>query len=118
MSSGDSKIDWKKPVQITGSQDGPPRPARVLYEDSGNRLIEWQTECHGAAVAMVSEYGKLIATLHSGAAMPGTTQFVENVPEKVVPPKPKDTLVMFLSREEADLRGEAIAALARQACAA
>jgi DNA-binding response OmpR family regulator len=33
-------------------------------------------------------------------------------------PAIKDTLVMFLSREEAERRGEAIAALAREACAA
>lgn len=33
-------------------------------------------------------------------------------------PAIKDTLVMFLSREEADLRSEAIVALAREACAA
>jgi hypothetical protein len=61
------KIDWTKPVQIPPSNRSPALPAYVLKEDDGNRLITWTTPA-GQRHAMVSEYGNLIATLHSGAA--------------------------------------------------
>jgi hypothetical protein len=76
----------------------PPHPATVVVKDGGNRLIEWDAPM-GKGRAFVSELGKLIATLHNGAALPGTQQFVENVPV-VVPMAPaKDTLIMFRPKE-------------------